>query len=51
MDDKIKKECLNELYGILKSTDDSIIYHKQKLKMLEQTKKRTKYLIKKLNEK
>jgi hypothetical protein len=50
MEDKIRQECLEELYGILKSTDESIAYHEQKLEMLTQTKERTKYLINKLNE-
>lgn len=48
MEDKIRQECLEELYEILKSTNESIAYHEQKLKMLTQTKERTEYLISKL---
>lgn len=50
MDDKIKQECLSELYGILEFTDKSIKYHEQKLEELTQTKNRTEYLINKLEQ-
>lgn len=49
MNDKIKQECLEELYEILKFTKGSIKYHEQKLEMLNKTKERTEYLISKLS--